>query len=288
MPWTTSSLTLAQMVAGPLSDALGFLTLLWEASVVGGGGYWLDLTDADGNGFSEEIWGPDGNAVITLVSVLESQASASPDRALHSFNTAALVGDPVDTSATALFVAAPDDRDTVRRATVAQGNVGFTFGLTQPPDAGDSPALTARRLYSLSGYQLQDTAVFEASHDGQPVNPLVDGSGSSVAALRMAAPAHAAGAADARDAADDADSDQTLTQVIPIHRFAKAAGLPLVPGLPLPTGDPYAGISAPGATAPPVATVVLGFHDIFGNSTAPGAAAAAALASLPAPGDTSR
>lgn len=248
----------------PLSDALGFLTLLWEASVVGGGGYWLDLTDAGGSGFSEDIWGPDGNAVITLVSVLESQASASPDRALHSFNTAALVGDPVDTSATALFVAAPDDRDTVRRATVAQGNVGFTLGLTQAPDAGDSPALTARRLYSLSGYQLQDTTVFEASHDGQPVNPLVDGSGSSVAALRMAPLARAAG-----DVDDDDDNDQTLTQVIPIHRFARTASVPAVPGLPPPAGDPYAGISAPGSIAPPVATVVLGFHDIFGNSTAP-------------------
>ena len=222
----------------PLSNALGFLTLLWEASVVGGGGYWLDMTDADGQGFSDEIWGPDGNAVFTIMAVLDSQSGASPARRLHSFNTAALVADPVDTSATALFVAAPDDRDQVRRATVAQGNVGFTMGLTNPPDTGDSPELTARRLYNLAGYHL-------------PID-----------ALRMQKRVRA------EDATDD---NQTVAQIIPIHRYAKSASVPTIPGLPPAAGDPYAGISAPGRTAPPTATVTLGFHDIFGNSTSPAA-----------------
>ena len=72
----------------PMSNALGFLTLLWEASVVGGSGYWLDMTDAEGKGFDEAIWGTDGNAVITVVAVLESQSKANPERRLHSFNTA--------------------------------------------------------------------------------------------------------------------------------------------------------------------------------------------------------
>ncbi|MEN2976710.1 hypothetical protein P7L78_02580 (plasmid) [Tistrella bauzanensis] len=246
----------------PLSNALGFLTLLWEASVVGGGGYWLDMTDADGQGFSDEIWGPDGNAVFTIMAVLDSQSGASPARRLHSFNTAALVADPVDTSATALFVAAPDDRDQVRRATVAQGNVGFTMGLTNPPDTGDSPELTARRLYNLAGYHLVDTAVFEASNDGQPVNGQVDDGTAPIDALRMQKRVRA------EDATDD---NQTVAQIIPIHRYAKSASVPTIPGLPPAAGDPYAGISAPGRTAPPTATVTLGFHDIFGNSTSPAA-----------------
>jgi hypothetical protein len=242
----------------PMSNALGFLTLLWEASVVGGSGYWLDMTDAEGNGFDEAMWGTDGNAVITVVAVLESQSKANPERRLYSFNTAALVGDPIDTASTALFVAAPDDRDQMRRATVAQGNVGFTFGITNPPDVGDTPELTARRLYNLAGYRLLESSVFDHSNDGQPVGAQLD-TGSAVRAMRMAPEPRAA------DASDD---NQTIAQVIPIHRFAKKATVPRVPGLPPAGDDPYAGISYPGSTAPPVATVTLGFHDIFGNSTA--------------------
>lgn len=242
----------------PMSDALGFLTLLWEASVVGGGGYWLDLTDAAGNGFSDEIWGPDGNAVISLVVVLESQSKDTPERRLYSFNTAALLGGPVDTSSSVLFVAAPDDRDQVRQATVAQGNVGFTLGISNPPDAGDDPALTARRLYNLAGYQLLDNAVFEASHDGRPVSPqLLDGG--AIQALRMATPLLAA----------TDDDQQTIAQVIPIHRFAKTASVPSVPGLPPAVRDPYAGISSGVGGTLSSASVALRFHDIFGNSTAP-------------------
>jgi hypothetical protein len=242
----------------PMSNALGFLTLLWEASVVGGSGYWLDMTDAEGNGFDEALWGTDGNAVITVVAVLESQSKANPERRLYSFNTAALVGDPIDTASTALFVAAPDDRDQMRRATVAQGNVGFTFGITNPPDVGDAPELTARRLYNLAGYRLLKSGPFEASNDGQPVGAQLD-TGRAVQAMRMAP---------APRAADATDDNQTIAQVIPIHRFAKTASVPRVPGLPPAGDDPYAGISYPGSTAPPVAVVTLGFHDIFGNSTA--------------------
>ncbi|MCT9825452.1 hypothetical protein [Pseudomonas veronii] len=243
----------------PMSNALGFLTLLWEASVVGGGGYWLDLTDAAGNGLGDEIWGPDGNALISLVVVLDSQSQATPQRRLYSFNNTALLGDPVDTSSNVLFVAAPDDRDQVRQATVAQGNVGFTFGISNPPDLGDTPALNARRLYNLAGYQLLENAVFEASHDGRPVSPqLLDGG--AIQALRMATP---------RLAASD-DDQQTITQVIPIHRFAKTARVPAVPGLPPAAQDPYAGISSGDGSMLSSASVALCFHDIFGNSTAPG------------------
>lgn len=245
----------------PVADAEMFLKLLWEASVVGGGGYWLELTDSDGQGYGDEIWSQEGSATITLVAVLASQAAANPDRQLHGFNTAALVGDPIDTASTALFVAAPDDRDQTRQATVAQGNVGFTMGLVNPPDTGDDPDLRARRLYNLAGYQLSDTDVFAASNAGSPVGPRVDGSAAAMARMRMAP-------APETDAVDE--NDQTLSQVIPIYRYAKTATVPAIPGLPPQAGDPYAGISASGRTAPPVATVVLGFHDVYGNATAEG------------------
>lgn len=245
----------------PMSNALAFLTLLWEASVVGGGGYWLDVTDAAGNGFDEAIWGQDGRAVVTLVSVLASQAKAVPDRQLHAFNTAALLSEPVDTSATALFVAAPDDRELVRRATVAPGNVGFTVDIATPPDDGDTPELRARRLYNLAGYRLVGTDVFAESNPGQPIAPHVDRN-RDLRAMRMAS---------ATTAPVD-DNHQTIAQVIPIHRYAKSTGAPSVTGLPPAALDPYAGIAS-GGGAPTVAQVVLNFHDIFGNATRNGAGA---------------
>ncbi|TFG89643.1 MAG: hypothetical protein E4H17_00240 [Gemmatimonadales bacterium] len=243
----------------PMSNALGFLTLLWEASVVGGGGYWLDYTDTDGNSFDEAMWGQDGGAVLTLVAVLESQAAATPDRRLYSFNNAALIGEPVDASSNVLFVAAPDDRDMRRQATVTPGNVGFTLGLTNPAVTVEGPDVTARRLYSLAGYQLADTAAFEASSDGQPVAAQV-GSGDGLQAMRMAPKPLAED--------DTNDDQQTIAKVIPIHRYAKTTSVPSAPGLPPAEADPYAGISA-GDGAPPTATVTLGFHDVYGNSTAP-------------------
>ncbi|WP_372500841.1 hypothetical protein P7L66_04525 (plasmid) [Tistrella mobilis] len=245
----------------PVGDAEMFLKLVWEASVVGGGGYWLELTDGDGNGYGDEIWSQEGTATVTIIALLASQSAADPDRQLHSFNTAALVADPVDPAATALFVAAPDDRDQIRQATVAQGNVGFTMGLVNPPDAGDDPDLRARRLYNLAGYQLPETEVFAASNAGSPVGPRVDGSAAAVDRMRMTPRLTA-------DAVDE--NDQTLSQVIPIHRYAKTPTVPAIPGLPPQAGDPYAGISASGRTAPPVASVVLGFHDVYGNATAEG------------------
>jgi len=245
----------------PMSNPLGFLTLLWEASVVGGGGYWLELRDADGNGFDDAIWSGDGTAIVTLISVLESQSKTEAERRLHPFNNAALIGDPVDTASTALFVAAPDDRDLIRQATVMPGNVGFTFGLANPPDDEDDPALMARRLYSLAGYRLQGSPRFAASHEGQPVSAQVD-SGQAARSMRMAR---------TRPAESGDDDSQTISQVIPIHRFAKTASVPSVAGLPPAADDPYAGISTANATAAPVATVALGFNDIFGNSTAGGA-----------------
>ncbi|AFK55879.1 LysM domain-containing protein [Tistrella mobilis] len=245
----------------PVGDAEMFLKLVWEASVVGGGGYWLELTDGDGNGYGDEIWSQEGTATVTIITLLASQSAADPDRQLHSFNTAALVADPIDPAATALFVAAPDDRDQTRQATVAQGNVGFTMGLVNPPDAGDDPDLRARRLYNLAGYQLPETEAFAASNAGSPVGPRVDGSAAAVDRMRMTPRLTA-------DAADE--NDQTLSQVIPIHRYAKTPTVPAIPGLPPQAGDPYAGISASGRTAPPVATVELGFHDVYGNATAEG------------------
>lgn len=228
-----------------IGDTRRFLTLLWEASVVGGGGYWLEITAPDGSGLPDQIFGSEGGGLLSLMIVLGSQSSATPSRKLVSFNTCALVADPVDSSATAFFVEAADRAELVRQSTVRPGEVGFDLKLTATVE-GDDPATPQDRLrdlYSLLGYQLLDTPAFEASGQGKPIGPLVK-----------------------------PGSDETiwhLSQIIPTRNFAKAHPLPAVDGLPDPAADPYAGVSS-GGSDPVMArtTVEVWFRDVFGNSSA--------------------
>lgn len=230
-----------------ISDTTRFLTLLWEASVVGGGGYWLEITAPDGSGLPEQIFGSEGGGLLTLMIVLDSQSSATPSRKLVSFNTCALVADPIDASATALFVEAADRAELVRQSTVRPGEVGFELYLTaETGDAGQTtPQDRLRDLYSLLGYQLLETEAFVGSGQGKPIGPLVE-----------------------------PGSDETvwrLSQIVPTRNFASTNPLPAVEGLPDPASDPYAGVS-PGGEDPVMVhtTVAVWFRDVFGNSSASG------------------
>ena len=87
-----------------LADSRRFLTLMWECSVVGGGGYWLQYTSSNGEGLPQSIFSSDGTATISLLVLLESQMrTANPDRELRAFNNTALVGNSIDASASNLF-----------------------------------------------------------------------------------------------------------------------------------------------------------------------------------------
>ncbi len=239
----------------PLSDPRGFLKLLWEASVVGGDGYWLGYSDQAGQGLDEAIWRQDGYATISLLVVLDSAAAATPNRQLLPLHNAAFIADPIDATSTLLSVAAAAGQEQVRRASVAQGQIGFTLGVELPAQSGDDPQLRARQLFQLTSYQLAESDCFNASHTGRPVAPQLHGG----AALDLQQ-RNGVGAVAGRS--------QQISQVIPIHRFAKQNPLPLVPGLPPAEANPYAGIASAGTEAPPVVRVLLGFHDVFGNSTA--------------------
>jgi hypothetical protein len=228
-----------------ITDSGRFLTLVWEASVVGGGGYWLEITGTDGAGLPENIFAAEGGAVINLLVVLGSQSSASPSRRILPFNSCALVADPLDPSASALFAEAAGGAETVRQATVSPGQVGFTLNLSEPPMTGvTGPEEALRELYGLVGYQMAETAAFAASNEGKPVAPT----------------------------STDGETTWRLSRVLPAGNFAKSHPLPVVAGLPAPADDPYAGISSPGQSAISTARVAVWFHDVYGNSSAAPAA----------------
>lgn len=240
-----------------IADADRFLTLLWECSVVGGGGYWLHYR-GDGADVPDSIYDQDGVARLTVLVQLASQSTVDPEagwpvRKLFAFEDCAVVGDGVDPGSVALVAVARNPLEWRREASAAPGHVGFTLDLANPGVVPADAEGALQQLYSLLGYQLLPTPAFGGSAEGRPVGPQVktdrDGAGRPV---------------------EDEDT-WNLTQVVPAAAFA-VDRLPARPGAPSPRDDPYAGVTASG-TEPlrPVATAVaLWFHDVLGNASAPG------------------
>lgn len=230
-----------------LADSLRFLTLMWECSVVGGGGYWLQYTSASGAGLPQSIFSSDGTATLSLLVLLASQMNSNtPDRKLHSFNNTALVGNTIDASASNMFAQVADGSEQAREATVDPGNVAFFTSLENPPPNTDpiNKQIAVRQLYGMLGYQLLPTTVFAGSTPSMPVGPQVP------------------------ESSDEETWD--LFQVIPIWRYALAHPLPNVDGLPAPDLDPYAGItgaSSGGTWTMASTSVSLSFRDVYGNNS---------------------
>jgi LysM repeat protein len=237
------------------ADAARFLALMWECSVVGGGGYWLHY-QGDGAEVPQSIFDQNGLATFSLVIQLESQSTTSttaptwPVRNIFAFNNCAVVGDGVDPGSVALFAEAKADAELTRVATVPPGQVGFTLDITSPGTAPPTTAQAAlQQLYSLMGYQLADTTAFKPSSEGQPLGPQVK---------------------EEPDGKKD-ESIWHLMRVVPIASFAKQSFLPpeTVMQLPPRREDPYAGISSD-QPDPIMANTAVGlwFHDVLGNASA--------------------
>ncbi|MFI1564699.1 hypothetical protein ACH4ZX_16895 [Streptomyces sp. NPDC020490] len=225
-----------------LGDAEGFLTLLWECSVVGGGGYWLHLA----GDVPDALFDQDGNAGLSLIvrlSAQDAQDASPPDLHLRPFTNVAVVGDGVDPATVALSVRS-DPPEPRSAAGVDPGRIGLTARLARPDDQDTTPQGQLRHLYGLLGYQVLPTAGLRGSGEGRPVPP------------RPADPADAFGLP---VATEDAEAVWEFTRAVDISRFA-ASRVRWVPGVPPADGDPYAGVTA---DAP--ATLAVWFGDVFGN-----------------------
>jgi len=247
-----------------IADTERFLTLLWECSVVGGGGYWMQFR-GDAGDVAESIFDQDGLAQLSLLIQMESQSTTNategwPVRHLLAFNNCAAVGDGLDPASVAVAARPTDPAEVRREATVEPGQVGFTASLTNP---GPDPATAEGRLsqlYSLLGYRLADTVSFESSTEGHPVGPQTVASHDEDGLAVLAE-------------ADEAEWN--LSRVIDIATFARDH-LPALPSGPPPLRDPYAGIATGGSGS----AVALWFQDVFGNASADASDSAAGV-SLP-------
>lgn len=231
-------------------DVLSFLTLLWECSVVGGGGYWLHHGE---DALPEGIFDQDGYAQLTLLAQLDSQSTTTeggPLRTLIAANNCAVVGGSLDPTV-AVWVVADDHAETERKATVPPGQVGFQLDLAAPSQIGDPSQAALESLYSLVGYRLAPTSSFNGSagvEQGRPVGPQTP-----------------------RDAEGNLEQGRwRIMQAIPISSFAKEV-LRKDDPLPDPAEDPYAGIngaSADGTLVVADAAIDVWFQDVLGNATA--------------------
>jgi LysM repeat protein len=225
-----------------IADADRFLTLLWECSVVGGGGYWMRLTGAV-DAVPDSIYDQDGLATLSLLIQLDSQSTAPADRRLYAFDNVAVVGDGIDPASVALTARATDPPELRPVASVDPGQVGY-YAEYANPDFDDSPEGLLRRLYGLLGFRLAPTVWFDGSTDGRPVSPRPPDSRDELGLL----------------VADEADETTwRIARVVDAGRFARVH-LPPVPTAPPPEGDPYAGIAAGAETSAEV-----WFQDVFGN-----------------------
>ncbi len=199
-----------------------FLQLIWEASITGTGGFYLNYVNNNGGlGLPAELFANADVATVWLVLLLENQTrAANPDRRLYSFNNCAVLAENLDAAASSLFAQAksPAPSDLRRVANVPAGNIGFQLsrvnpdaGLTGPPGPTEREALT-RSLYNLVGYQVLNNADFVESNEGLPAGPVNDEPNDS-----FAQPSGPTGID---------DSVWRYRQVIPISRFGRVSDSP--------------------------------------------------------------
>lgn len=229
----------AGIYSASIGDATDFLCLLWQASVVVPGGFYLRY-DAGGAGLPDAMFDDTGRGQLQVLCLLASQAGAAdPGGPLLAVNNIAVVAENVDASAVQVYAERSDDgAPTTRVAALPAGTVGFELTRTDPappPDTDPTPEQLAGMLYSLLGYQLQAASGFSASNQAVP-----QGS----------------------DGGADQASQLSYRQSLAVYQRATADGqVPLAnPWLPPTEQDPYAGISATSA-----AELAFTMHDVFGN-----------------------
>ena len=230
------------------ADGKNFIKLLWKASTVTPGGYYLSYNTHNEDtppGLPEAIF-TDGTSASLVLLILLSDAT-SPQLA-HHFHNCLVLWDSVDLEDSVLFA---ESSNLVKVLSVPPGNLGFCLSRTAPVVTANETGIDElESLYHLLGFQLQETTGFPTAYEGLPVGP-----------------------------AGTADSNKWLYErVIPIYKFAKTSHThewllnrtPNAATLPPARLDPYAGIvkgeGAKGeATTATQVQITFRWQDVYGN-----------------------
>ncbi|MBI3653172.1 MAG: LysM peptidoglycan-binding domain-containing protein [Acidobacteria bacterium] len=238
-----------------------FMQFLWQASIVGTGGFYLNYaTQSGGIGLPGSVFSNGTDATLWLVILLSSQTTpGATQHQVYSFNNCAIIDDNINTSKVNLFAERTDGTDLVPYTTVAAGNLGFELTRPNPDQAPESPTQLTQALYNLLGFEIVGDTLFSDSGEMPPVGPTQDDPNSSGG---MALP---------QNASTD-DTTWRFQQVVPIYKFALLNNVPQVSGLPSPTENPYAGITKILSGQQynlGSATFSFAFQDVYGNRTPP-------------------
>jgi LysM repeat protein len=234
-----------------ISTPESFLKYIWEASITGTGGFYLNYANSGGGGLPVELFASNEVATITLLLILGVQSAPHfTDRTLHRFTNCAVIAENLDSAAVNIVaqLAAPTPNDLSRVATVDPGLIGFEMRRINPVPEG--PEGLTRSLYGLVGYEVMGNSDFAQSHEGLPVGPLENAAGATGATGYY----------------------WHYRQAIPVAQFGFVNDVPSSTALPPAAANPYRGVTGPGATGSTerrlsAAKLSLAFHDVYGNDT---------------------
>ncbi|MDQ1721432.1 MAG: hypothetical protein QOI26_1166, partial [Pseudonocardiales bacterium] len=258
----TSSVAATELAATaipPATDAYAtlaapvqFLQLVWQASITGSGGFYLNYSTATGAGLPPATFAGGQDGQLTLIAVVGDPSS--PDRTLQPYTTGAVVGYNLDPSKIDVFAYA-EAGDTTVVPTAPPGNLAFSLSRTDPAP-GTSPDAETRTqsLFSLLSFGLAGTGF------AMPAISLPAGPQSPTAAIW--------------------DFEQT----IPVAKLWTSPPSDAATGaLPASADNPYLGIArvggASGSFLGAWVDLSFAFRDVFGNQLA----ASPAIADVRAP-----
>lgn len=164
---------------------IGFLRFLWEAAIVGTGGYYLYYQIKESKtGLPDYLFNGDTDAQITLMITYNVT-----DNVLKGFMNSVVINDPVDVTSEILYIETIEEatnneipaivappaasRINVKVATVPPGNIGFTMKRTNPANRNDvTPVeVNLEELYNLLEYNIAANNDFDKTSPGLPVAP---------------------------------------------------------------------------------------------------------------------
>jgi hypothetical protein len=236
----------SQPYSSPLSSAAEFLTFVWEASVTGTGGFYLNYNPVQSKaGLPDHLFADSDETSLRLLILLDAQSrELGPDRTIYAFNNCAVLAENVDPAAVELVaeLSQPRAAQLIRLATLPAGNAGFELSRVNPERDGEveGPVGLTQSLYNLVGYRIDGNELYRGSFEGLPVGPL--------------SPTGSTG--------PDVDV-WAYDGVVPVARFGIANSIPASTVLPSRLENPYAGFAgATGVNGPRQVRFELGFRDM--------------------------
>jgi hypothetical protein len=114
----------SQPYSSPLSSAAEFLTFVWEASVTGTGGFYLNYNPVQSKaGLPDHLFADSDETSLRLLILLDAQSrELDPDRTIYAFNNCAVLAENVDPAAVELVaeLSQPRAAQLIRLATLSR------------------------------------------------------------------------------------------------------------------------------------------------------------------------